>query len=165
MLEVYVLVPVKKSVGTIFLGIFGLVGAVLSLVLSCFSAVFAVLFVVFAVVGYWFTFQTNKEFEYSYFDGEVRFAKVINKSRRKRLAVYTMDEVLQIAPSEDRSVSGYGAGSTVKVKDYTSHRKGVPCYVMVLNNGGQMLAIHFEPDDQYLDAVMLKYPQKVIRRQ
>ncbi|MCM1106023.1 MAG: hypothetical protein NC355_03675 [Blautia sp.] len=165
MLEVYVLVPVRKSFLTVFVGVLGFVLALMSLLLSCFSMVFAALLVVFGALGYWFTFQTNKEFEYSYFDGEVRFAKVINKSRRKRLAVYSMDEVIQIAPSEDRSVYKYQNDNSVKVVDYTSHRKGVPYYVMVLNREGQITLIRFEPDEKYLEAVMVKYKGKVICRQ
>ncbi|MCM1283670.1 MAG: DUF6106 family protein [Muribaculaceae bacterium] len=165
MLEVYVLVPVRKSFLTVFVGILGFVLALMSLVMSCFSMVFAALMVVFGALGYWFTFQTNKEFEYSYFDGEARFAKVINKSRRKRLAVYSMDEVIQIAPSEDRSVYKYQNDNSVKVVDYTSHRKGAPYYVMVLNKEGQITLIRFEPDDKYLEAVMVKYKGKVICRQ
>ena len=163
MMEVYVLVPVRKSFGTVFLGVLGFVLALLALLLSCASTVFLALVVAFAALGYWFTFQTNKEFEYAYFDGEVRFAKVVNKSRRRRLGVYTMDHVVCIAPEGDASVSRYRNGDGVTVKDYSSHRKGVSCYAMVINNEGKTVLIRFEPDDKYLDAVAVKFGQKVIR--
>ena len=165
MLEIYVLVPVKRNMIVPFIGIFCFALALGTVVLSCWNPLLVLLAFAFAALGYWLTFQTNKEFEYSYFDGEVRFAKVINKSRRRSLAVYSMDEVAQIAPAEDRSVMKYQGDHTAKVKDYTSHQKGVPCYVMVINHGGQTLLIRFEPDDKYLDAMMVKYAQKVIRRQ
>ena len=104
-----------------------------------------------------------KEFEYSYFDGEVRFAKVLNKNRRKSLGGYPMDDVIQIAPAGDRSVSQYEREG-VKVIDYTSHDKDTAYYDMVLKKEGETLLIKFEPDDKYLEAVEFKYRQKVIRR-
>ena len=104
MLEVYVLVPVRKSMAMNFLGIFTLVLGIMSLVLSCFSFLFAIPMLVLGGIGILLTFYSKKEYEYSYFDGEARFAMVMNKSRRKGLAVYSMDEVVQIAPAGDRSV-------------------------------------------------------------
>ncbi len=164
MFEIYVLVPVKRHMMVPFIGMLSFALAIGTFVLACMFSILILLAFAFAALGYWLTFQTNKEFEYSYFDGEVRFAKVINKSRRRSLAVYSMDEVAQIAPSEDRSVMKYQGDHTAKVKDYTSHRKDVPYYVMVVNHGSQTELIRFEPDDKYLDAVMIKYAQKVIRR-
>ena len=108
-------------------------------------------------------YLNSKEFEYSYFDGEVRFAKVLNKNRRKSLGSYPMDDVIQIAPAGDRSVSQYEREG-VKVIDYTSHDKDTAYYDMVLKKEGETLLIKFEPDDKYLEAVEFKYRQKVIRR-
>ena len=106
----------------------------------------------------------NKEFEYSFFDGDVRFAKVMNKSRRKALKSFSMDEVIQIAPAGDRCVYKYENDQSVKVIDYTSGYKDVPYYDMIVKNQDQISLIKFEPDEKYLDAVCVKYAQKVVRR-
>lgn len=164
MLEVYVLVPVRKSMAMNFLGIFTLVLGIMSLVLSCFSFLFAIPMLVLGGIGILLTFYSKKEYEYSYFDGEARFAKVMNKSRRKGLAVYSMDEVVQIAPAGDRSVYKYENDRNMKVKDYTSNVSGTPYYVMIVNKDGALTLIKFEPDEKYLDAVAVKYQQKIIRR-
>ncbi len=164
MLEVYVLVPVRKSFAKVFAGVLMFVLAVISVFLCC-ATTFAIPFVfVFGALGYFFLFQSSKEFEYSYFDGEARFARVMNKSRRKSLGSYSMDDVAQIAPSGDRSVYNYENNSGMKVTDYTSHDKerADACYVMVLPK--QNMLIRFEPDEKYLEAVEHKYKQKVIRR-
>ena len=42
----------------------------------------------------------------------------MNKSRRKRLAVYSMDEVSQIAPAGDRSVYRYETDKHYEDKHY-----------------------------------------------
>jgi hypothetical protein len=165
MLEVYVLVPVRRSFVTVILGILSLALAVLALLLSCATIVAIPFVVVFGGLWYFLTFKAYKEFEYSYFDGEVRFAKVMNKSRRKRIAVYSMEEVAIIAPAGDRSVYKYENDHGVSVKDYTSHKKEVPYYEMIVNKDGATQLIKFEPDQKYLDAVEQKYRQKLIRMQ
>ena len=157
-MEVYVLVPVRKTVVAKVVGTLMLVLAVVSLLAACLTSGITLCGIV------WFVLMGNsKEFEYSYFDGEVRFAKVLNKNRRKSLGGYPMDDVIQIAPAGDRSVSQYEREG-VKVIDYTSHDKDTAYYDMVLKKEGETLLIKFEPDDKYLEAVEFKYRQKVIRR-
>lgn len=163
MLEVYVLVPVRRKMWGTFLGIFSLVLAIISLLFACFSLLFIIPTLIFGIIGIPLTFFSNKEYEYSYFDGEVRFAKVMNKSRRKGLGVYSMDEVIQIAPAGDRSVYKYESDKNVKVKNFTSNIPGNKHYDMIVNKDGVVTLIKFEPDEKYLDAVMVKYAQKVIR--
>ena len=164
-MEVYVLVPVRKTVVAKVVGTLMLVLAVVSLLAACLTS--GITLPVALVCGIvWFVLMGNsKEFEYSYFDGEVRFAKVLNKNRRKSLGSYTMDDVIQIAPAGDRSVYRYETDHTVKVLDYTSQVKDQPYYEMVIQKEGDTYLIKFEPDDKYLDAVQVKYAQKVIRKQ
>lgn len=164
MLEVYVLVPVRKSFATIFMSVLSLVLALVLLLFTCVGGwtlgPFAVAFV---ALWYYLMFRVYKEFEYSYFDGEVRFAKVMNKSRRKAIVSYIMEEVVMIAPAGDRSIYKYEEDKSLKVKDFTSHNKLKPYYVMVIQKGGDTSLIKFEPDEKYLDAVEFKYKQKVVR--
>lgn len=164
-MEVYVLVPVRRGTSTIVGATGLLVGAVLSMLLSCMNVYFIFLAMIFAVLWFLFTFRSNKEYEYSYFDGDMRFSKIMNKSRRKTLATYSMGDVIQIAPEGDRSVYRYENDKSVTVKDYSSGRKEAPKYDMVLSRADKTLLIKFEPDEQYLNAIELKYKQKVIRRQ
>ncbi len=163
-MEVYVLVPVRRTFATAFFGVLSLVAALGSFLLSCYSVLFFILAVALGALGYFLFFSSNREFEYSYFDGEARFARITNKSRRKVLAIYPMEEVVQIAPAGDRSVYKYENNSGVKVKDYTSRIQGAPYYDMVINKEGETILIKFEPDEKYLNEVMKKYAQKVIRR-
>lgn len=164
MYEVYVLVQRKKSVSTVLLGALFLALGIVCVLLSCVS-MSAVCFAIFFIfLWYLFQFRMNKEFEYSFFDGEVRFAKVMNKSRRKSLKSFSMDEVIQIAPAGDRCVYKYENDSSVKIVDYSSGYKDALYYDMIIKNGEQISLIKFEPDERYLDAVCVKYAQKVVRR-
>lgn len=164
MMEVYVLVERKKNPLIVFASILGMVLGGLLFLLSCYSPFFFPFGIALALVGFAMIFFLNKEYEYSYFDGEVRFAKIMNKSRRKRLRVLSMDEVIVLAPAGDRSVYKYENDRMVKVIDYTSGKKGCPCYDMVAAKGNSCIMIQFEPDEKYLDAVCVKYGQKVVRK-
>jgi hypothetical protein len=163
MLEIYVLVERSKSMAIRLLAYFFFAVTVALLLLSCSSPFFLPFAILTGALWYLFQFRSNKEFEYSYFDGEVRFAKIMNKSRRKKLATYSMEEVLQIAPSGDRSMYKYETDTNVKKVDYTSGKKDTPYYEMAVKHENSMLLIQFEPDDSYLDAVCIKYAYKVVR--
>lgn len=164
MTEVYVLVERRKStlmrVMTAAVLAIGILFALFSMIAPLFLSGALILL----VVWYFFLFRSSKEYEYSFFDGELRFAKIINKSRRKRLRVFTMDEVIQIAPAGDRSIYKYEQDNTVKKIDYTSGNKDVPYYNLIMKNEDGINMISYEPDDKYLDAICVKYGQKVIRR-
>lgn len=165
MLEIYVLVMKKPSIGILLLNALVLALAIVSLLLSCTVPFAIILAVLFAGIWYFIFMETRLEYEYSYFDGEARFAKIMNKSRRKKLQTYSLDEVIMIAPAGDRSVMNYENNPKIKRRNYTSRFKNVPYYDMVVRTGDGTELIKFEPDDAYLDAVCVKYSQKVVRRQ
>ena len=164
MFEVYVLVSRKKSIMKQFFACLALFLAIVSLLMACIGPIWLPFSILAFIAWYFLQFRFNKEFEYAYFDGDVRFAKITDKSRRKRLKTFSMEEVVTIAPAGDRSVYNYENDSTTKTIDYTSGEKNVPYYVMVRKNAEATEVIKFEPDDKYLDAVCVKYPQKVVRR-
>ena len=118
--------------------------------------------VLFFALG-WFLKNRSLEFEYSYFDGDFRFAKIINKQKRKELTGYVAEHVIVIAPKGDRSIYKYENDSQVKKRDLTSGKKDAKVYAMVVKTEAGYQMTTFEPDDKYLDAVCIKYRQKVVR--
>ena len=162
-MEVYVLVPKKKNILLHACGLALMITGVLAVILT---AIGFFVFLPVAVVGVLlgvFLRTRNYEYEYSYFDGDVRFAKIINKSKRKNLKGYGMDDIITIAPIADRSVYQYLNNSRLTKKDYTSGNEGANIYVMVAKVSEGIDVIKFEPDEKYLDAVCMKYRQKVVR--
>ena len=121
--------------------------------------------VVFGLIAYLMIMAQNTEFEYSYFDGELRFAKIKNKSRRKRLGIYSMESVAAIAPAGDRSVYNYENGNEFKKIDYTSGQNDVPYYDIVIKSPDENVLIKAELDDRFLTEVEKKYRSKVKRRE
>ena len=101
-MEVFTLIARKKNVALVFVSYLLVALAAISLLTICIGFVPGILFaVVFGLVAYLMIMAQNTEFEYSYFDGELRFAKIKNKSRRKRLGIYRGDEDKQLHQHED----------------------------------------------------------------
>lgn len=140
-------------------------------VLTCFMFVLAILIpaifsipaIVMAVVWYFLAFQSDIEFEYTYYDGELRFAKIRAKRKRKSLGEVQMDDVLAVAPRGDRSVYKYENDRSLAYKDMTSGRADAKVYELVFKGEKGICRYEFEPDEDMLDAVMVKYPRSVIK--
>ena len=163
MLEVYVLVEKEKSlvmrlvsilcfsIGAFFLYL-SLMGAIILFALALPMIAFGVFFN-----------RRSIEHEYSYFDGDFRFAKIINKQKRKELIGYDIENVIVIAPKGDRSLYQYENNPQVKTRDLSSGKKNAKPYVLVAKTEENYQMTIFEPDEKYLDAVCIKYRQKVVR--
>ncbi len=165
-MEVFTLVQRKKSPAMIFVSWIFAALAVVSFLLVCQGVALGFLIAVaFGFISYFIFMGQNVEYEYSYFDGELRFAKIKNKSRRKHLATYSMESVVTIAPAGDRSVYNYENGGELKTVDYSSGLKGVPYYDIVIKSPDANVLIKAELDDKFVTEVEKKYRSKVKRRE
>ena len=164
MLEVYVFVDKKKSIGMkILTTLLFVVGAYFLYAALCGLLLFFAVGVPFLAIA-WYLHTKQVEFEYSYFDGEFRFAKIFNKQKRKDLRGYNVEDVIVIAPEGDRSLHNYANNPQVKTRDLTSGKKNNgTVYCLVAKTEEQYEMTKFEPDEKYLDAVCIKYRQKVVR--
>lgn len=162
-MEVYVLVSKKKNLILkmaaallLAIGVYFMYATLMGVII-----LFAVA-IPFLAIG-WFLFKREMEYEYSYFDGEFRFAKIINKNKRKELRGYEIDNVIVIAPAGDRSLHQYEKNPQVKTRDLSSGYNNTRIYYLVAKTEHGYEMTKYEPDDKYLDAVCIKYRQKVIR--
>lgn len=117
----------------------------------------------FSLLWFFMQFHSNIEFEYTYLDGDLKFAKIRNKAKRKGIARISMDDVLQIAPKGDRSVYKYENDNSVKTKKLTSGDPEAKVYVLVSKSENAVTKYEFEPDEDMLNAIMVKYPRVVIK--
>lgn len=162
-MEKFMLVEKKKNFASKALPGAAILLAVVMLLLTVIGGS---IFIVFACIFGFLAFVIARrfiEFEYAYFDGEVRLAKIINKSTRKKIAFYHMDEVVIIAPAGDRSVYNYENDSKCKVRDLTSGDPEAKVYTMVAKGEKGMELVKFEPDEEILGEICKKYAQKVKR--
>ena len=161
--EKLVIVPKKNSAGKKVLNIVWFVLALLFILVAFLMPIFFLVALLFAVVWYFQTFQSDIEYEYTYYDGEFRFARIKAKRKRKSLGIVGMEDVVAIAPKGDRSVYKYETDRNLTYKNLTSGEDGAKVYELIYKGDKGYCRYEFEPDEEMLDAVMVKYPRIVIR--
>ena len=163
MLEVYVLVEKEKTLLMKILNVLCfVVGAYFLYATVRVSIIFFSISIPLIALGI-FLKNRDMEYEYSYFDGDFRFAKIISKQKRKELIGYDIENIIVIAPVGDRSVYQYENNPQVKRRDLSSGKKDAKLYALVAKTEEDYQMTIFEPDEKYLDAVCIKYRQKVVR--
>lgn len=163
-MELYVLINKKRGMGEYILDSLLLVLTIAFIVISCAYPLFMIVAALLALGFYATHFLMNIEYEYAYFGGEIKIARISNKSRRKRLLAFTMDEVEKIAPRGHESVVRMENDKTYQVKDYTSHDKNVDFYEAFVNHDGNKYLVMFEPDEPFLDEIRTRYASKVVKK-
>lgn len=163
--EKLVIVPKRKTTAKKILNITWFVLACLMLVLSMWvnPILFFIPAVVFGVLWYYTGFKGDIEYEYTYYDGELRFARIKAKSRRKGIAKVQMEDVLAFAPKGDRSVYKYENDRNLPCKNIASGNSDARVYELVCKGEKGLLRYEFEPDEEMLDEIMVKYPRSVIK--
>lgn len=162
-MEVYVLVSKEKSllIKTTTLALF---------VVAAMSSLYVVLgyiaFFPMALLTWIIAFMLhnrNCEYEYSYYDGELRFAKIVNMKSRKELKGYIMEEVIVIAPLEDNAIQQYVRDKNCVIRDLTTGRTDTKVYAAVAKGEKGTELVKYEPDEKYINEVCIKYGYKVRR--
>ncbi len=140
---------------------FGVAIFVSALYLSSFLMI--IIAAVLIYVWYSRSYRCNIEFEYTYFDNEVVFARIKNKASRKVLAKVNLDEATIIAPEGAYSLNQYEQGpkASAKVRQYNSGVGLGQIYKLVYRVGRTTEMIVFEPDENFLSAIRIKYPQLI----
>lgn len=140
-----------------------------------------VLLIFIAIVSFLFTFQNsillfisailivaiiyifprlNVEYEYVYCDGQLDFDKIMGNSKRKTALKIDFEKVDILAPEGSHALDGYTHVKST-VKDFTSRRKDVKPYVIVLREGEMATKILFEPNEKIINMIKMKYPRKI----
>ncbi|MBR5127696.1 MAG: hypothetical protein IKU69_04620 [Roseburia sp.] len=163
MTEKLVIVP-RKQVGiekTLVLCLFAMSCSMTFMSLFV-SPIFSVPAIIAISLWVW-RFRRNIEFEYTYYDGDLNFARIINKAKRKNIVSVNMEDVLTIAPRGDRSIYKYENDSNYRYKDLTSGVSTGKVYAVIFKGENGMCRYEFEPDEPMLDAIRVKYPRAVVK--
>ena len=165
MREQLIFVPKKVSTGKKILNMLWFILACICILGATFitPVIFMVPAIGFSLLWFFQQFRSYIEYEYTYYDGDLKFAKIKNKAKRKRIAAIHMDDVLQVAPKGDRSIYKYENDNMVKCKDLTSGSADAKIYVVICKSESAITRIEFEPDEDMLNAMMVKYPRIVIK--
>lgn len=154
------LVKAKTSMAAKLLKILLIMVAVfLFLLLPFLGLIGFILLLVVAVGVYFVNLFTNLEYEYLYIDKELVVDKVMAKSRRKRVATYTLDHVEILAPFKSYHLDNY-KNRTAKVKDYSIGEELKPDlrYVMFYEGGEKII---LSPSPELIKLMKNAAPRKV----
>lgn len=118
-----------------------------------------------AAAANYFWLETAVDFEYVYVDKELRVAKIMQKQRRKELAVYDLTKMEVLAPVGSHHLDGF-RNKDLKVLDYSSQTdENKPYrYALILSDGTELiLDMVGEYSSQILDLIRAFSPRKVFR--
>lgn len=160
-----ILVNKKTSIGNVIGRIACIVCLAVFLLLT-FSPIAPGMFLLPAVlVGFIFYLlhmEAQTEYEYTYIEGQLSFAKIKAKRKRKELGNIDMETVLMIAPENAPELRAYHNDQQVKVRNYTSGNADAKIYEVAYKKGEGVVIIRFEPDQNMLEMIQARNMHKVI---
>ena len=118
-----------------------------------------------AAAANYFWLESAVDFEYVYVDKELRVAKIMQKQRRKELAVYDLTQMEVLAPVGSYHLDGF-KNNDFKVIDYSSQgdENKASRYALILSDGTELiLDMVGDYSSQILDLIRTFSPRKVFR--
>lgn len=121
---------------------------------------YAVLLAIGAGLGVYFTgYLTDVEYEYLYLDRELVVDKVMAKSKRKRIASYSLDRIEVFAPIKSYHLDNF-RNRTVKEKDYSVGEELQPDRRFAMfYEGGEKIVL--SPSEEMVKAMKNVAPRKI----
>ena len=117
--------------------------------------------IAFGVASYFIYMNSDLEYEYLYIDKELVIDKVMAKSKRKRVAVFNLEQIEILAPIKSWHLDNF-KNRKDKVFDYSSGEVKHPDSRYVFFYEGQKKVI-FEPNEDMIKAMQMVAPRKVFR--
>ncbi len=128
------------------------------------ALIFAIPFVLFLAGYLKVRAYRLTEYEYTYYDGDIRIAKIKNKARRKNILNVNMGDIMMLAPAGDRGIYKYENDKNIKVKKTYSTDPEAEVYELVCKVKADTCLFKMELTEEFLDAICKKYPSQVVRK-
>lgn len=118
---------------------------------------------VLLVVSVFFTYivfrNTDLEYEYQFFDGDLRIDKVMHKMTRKKAKTFNFGKLEVMAPEGSHRLGG--GMNNRKRYDFSSQMEGDKHYVAVIYDETGAVEVKLTPNDELLERLTKTYPRKV----
>ncbi|MCM1102339.1 MAG: DUF6106 family protein [Clostridium sp.] len=153
------LVQAKKSTAAKALTVVLIIVAVLSVLAMFIFPLAMALAGIAGVAAYFVNLYSNVEYEYLYLDKELSVDKILAQSRRKRVAVYSLDRMEAFAPIHSWHLDNF-KNRNVKVTDYSIGRELMPDerYAMYYEGGVKVI---LSPSEEMVKVLKNVAPRKV----
>lgn len=119
---------------------------VLTVLFAAFGLVFNIIGLIPAIIFGFFTWlrkgYLHLEYEYIYTDGQISVDRILDAKRRKRLATYSPEKLLCLAPKGSVALGNYPRD--IKFADYTSGDENISYYIAIYQTDNGQLAVWLE---------------------
>lgn len=107
---------------------------------------------------------SQRDYEYTLDDNLLSIDVILGKRYRRPAHVLDLNDLQVAAPSAHPAVDRYRKGGEEKIRkfDYTSYDDDVPYYTMIILENGKKIKLLLDLNDQMLQAMKQKYPEKII---
>lgn len=123
------------------------------------SAIGIILTFAVGVAAYFVSMGAEIEYEYLYCDKEITVDKIMNQTKRKRVAVYDVNKMEILAPINSYQLDNYKSRECKEI-DYSSREKNEPDLRYVFYYDGTQKVI-IEPSEKFVKAIYNVAPRKV----
>lgn len=137
---------------------------VLVLVASLKYNAFLPLALILCVVAVYFSYKIhcsyNVDWEYIFIDDELRFTKIINKSRRKELLTVSLSKAEAVARVTDGAHNHFLKNPGYRKYNFKTNTSDNVWLVAGVDARGSRVCVAFEPDERMLEAIRLTVHQR-----
>lgn len=102
-----------------------------------------------------------REYEYLLVSDELDISVVKNRSRRKKIKSYVLNDLQCMAPVKSHRLDAYHSNPRLKVFDYSSGNKDHEVYGMIFSKSGMLQEIRVEPTQAMLNEVQVRHASVV----
>ena len=102
----------------------------------------------------------NVDWEYIFIDDELRFTKIINKSRRRELLTVSLSKAEAVARVTDGAHNQFMKNPGYRKYNFKTNTSDDVWFVAGVDAHGSRVCVAFEPDERMLEAIRLTVRQR-----
>lgn len=138
-------------VWTVFLVLFGLLGAPTLLVLG----------VICGAIAYFYTMNAEVEYEYLFLGRDFSVDKIHAKTKRKKVMEFDLERLEIMAPAKSHRLDSYRTNKKYVLYDFSSHYEGETVYCFVYAGDNEVSKVLIDVTDELLQCFRNVCPRKV----
>lgn len=135
------------------------IAVLVALIAPGFLVIAFLVLVAMGVATYFVFRNTNLEYEYSYFEGEMRVDRIMGRAARKICHTFQFSKMDYMAPADSPRL--YNARDR-KCYNYTTGRSEDPSYAVLLyDEQNTPVVLKFTPNEELLAQIRKSFPRKI----
>lgn len=116
------------------------------------------------VLYYFYSFFSQKDYEYTLEDNHLTIDVIFGKRYRRAAHDLDMESLKVLAPNWHNAVASYrkdGGSIRLAKYDYTSYEEDTPYYTMIIMENREKIKLLLDLNDEMLQTIKRRYPDRV----